>query len=85
MKIRNLDNDSLEKYMDEAYKYLNRLEIDDLLIITADHGCDPTVPGTDHTRERVPVLVYTRQGQGCDLGTLIGFDHVANFVKDWIF
>jgi len=58
---------------------------EDMLIITADHGCDPCVEGTDHTRERVPVLVYTRQGQGCDLGTLIGFDHVANFVKDWIF
>ena len=39
---------------------LNKLEIDDLLIITADHGCDPTMPGTNHTRENVPVLVYSR-------------------------
>jgi len=39
---------------------LNKLEIDDLLIITADHGCDPTYPGTSHTRENVPVIVYSR-------------------------
>jgi phosphopentomutase len=36
---------------------LVRLKADDLLVITADHGCDPTWPGTDHTREQVPVLV----------------------------
>ncbi len=34
---------------------------DDLLIITADHGCDPTWPGTDHTREHIPILVYGQQ------------------------
>jgi phosphopentomutase len=38
-------------------KLLNRLRSDDLLIITADHGCDPTWSGTDHTREQVPILV----------------------------
>jgi len=38
---------------------LPRLEPDDLLVITADHGCDPTTPGTDHTREYVPLLVYS--------------------------
>lgn len=39
---------------------LNKLEIDDLLIITADHGCDPTLPGVSHTRENVPVIIYSR-------------------------
>ena len=39
---------------------LNKLEIDDLLIITADHGCDPTFPGVSHTRENVPVIIYSR-------------------------
>lgn len=38
-----------------------RLEEDDLLMITADHGNDPTAPGTDHTREYVPLLVYSKQ------------------------
>lgn len=39
---------------------LNKLETDDLLIITADHGCDPTHNGFDHTRENVPVIIYGR-------------------------
>lgn len=39
---------------------LNKLNIDDLLIITADHGCDPTMPGCNHTRENVPVIIYSR-------------------------
>lgn len=37
---------------------LKAMNPDDLLIITADHGCDPTIPGTDHTREYVPALLY---------------------------
>ena len=40
---------------------LNYLNDDDLLIITADHGNDPTYRGTDHTREKVPVLIYSQQ------------------------
>ena len=39
---------------------LNKLELDDLLIITADHGNDPTYTGNDHTRENVPVIMYSR-------------------------
>ena len=39
---------------------LNKLNIDDLLIITADHGCDPTFTGYAHTRENVPVIIYSR-------------------------
>ena len=39
---------------------LNKLNNDDLLIFTADHGNDPTYTGTDHTRENVPVIVYSR-------------------------
>ena len=39
---------------------LNKLDVDDLLIITADHGNDPTFPGNDHTRENVPIIIYSR-------------------------
>ncbi len=39
---------------------INKLELDDLLIITADHGNDPTFKGFDHTRENVPVIIYSR-------------------------
>ena len=40
---------------------LDRLREDDLLILTADHGNDPTYKGTDHTREYVPFLTYSRR------------------------
>ena len=46
-----------------------RLSTSDLVILTADHGCDPTTPSTDHSREYVPVLAYTpRKPEGVDLG-----------------
>lgn len=41
---------------------------EDLLIITADHGCDPTWPGTDHTREHIPVLAFSKKLIPCALG-----------------
>ncbi len=56
----------------------------DLLIITADHGCDPCVAGTDHTREYVPLLVYRKGIEPKDLGMLVGFDNVAKIIKEWI-
>lgn len=50
------------------------LEDDDLLLVTADHGCDPTTPGTDHTREYVPLLAwYPEMEKGVDLGTRESF------------
>lgn len=50
----------------------------DLLILTADHGCDPTTPSTDHSREYVPLLVYGRAVRpGTDLGTRATFADVA--------
>ena len=76
---------ALEEIDEYVGKMLKELNDDDLLIITADHGCDPTVPGTDHTREKVPVLIYNKATQGKDLGTILGFDIVAKFIKDWIF
>ncbi len=56
---------------------------DDLLIITADHGCDPTVAGTDHTREYVPLLIYHKNINSCDLGVINGFDYVSRILRDW--
>lgn len=51
----------------------------DLVIITADHGNDPTAPGTDHTREDVPLFVFgaERGGRGVDLGVRQGFFDIA--------
>ena len=56
------------------------LRPDDVLIFTADHGCDPTAPGTDHTREYVPyVEVGRRRGEG---GTVEGLDIVGRSVLE---
>lgn len=50
---------ALEDFDVELPIILNKLELDDLLIITADHGNDPTFEGNDHTRENVPVIFYS--------------------------
>ena len=56
------DVEGYKNALEEIDKYLAKIisimKSDDLLIVTADHGCDPTTPGTDHTREQVPLLVY---------------------------
>lgn len=51
---------ALEEFDLELINIQNKMNEDDLLIITADHGCDPTFKGTDHTREYVPVLVWNK-------------------------
>ena len=56
--------------------FLPKVAPDDLLIITADHGNDPTAPGTDHTREEVPLLVH-HADRAADLGTRATFADVA--------
>ncbi|MEG1559590.1 MAG: phosphopentomutase [Clostridia bacterium] len=51
-------------YFDEKLKkILNIMTVDDLLIITADHGCDPTPKTTDHTREYIPILTYRKTSE----------------------
>jgi phosphopentomutase len=61
---------------------LPRLQEDDMLIITADHGCDPTFPGTDHTREYVPILVYAKHLEPRDLGTRKAFTDIGVTILD---
>ena len=62
--------------------FLPKLLEDDVLIITADHGCDPSDDSTDHTREYVPMLVYGKGIVPENLGTRLGFDTVAKTVKE---
>ncbi|MCM3692916.1 phosphopentomutase [Neobacillus niacini] len=52
---------ALEEYDARLSEVFAKLKEDDLLIITADHGNDPVAPGTDHTREYVPLIVYSRK------------------------
>ena len=60
-------------------KFIRKLGQDDVLMITADHGCDPGDDSTDHTREYVPLLIYGN-GMPKNLGTLDGFDYVGDKV-----
>ena len=56
---------------------------DDVLILTADHGCDPTTPSTDHSREYIPILVYGRSlKKGVDLGIRDTFSDIGATVLD---
>lgn len=62
---------------------LAALRPEDLLILTADHGCDPTTPSTDHSREYTPLLAYTRQRtRGADLGTRASLSDIGQTVAE---
>lgn len=63
-------------------KFIQNMDEDDLLIITADHGCDPTYKGSDHTREMVPVIIYG-ENKG-DIGTKESFTYVSDRIKQWL-
>jgi len=56
---------------------MQRIRPGDRLIFTADHGCDPTAPGSDHTREYVPYIEYAPGVAGVDLGIVSGLAHVG--------
>ena len=58
---------------------------EDLLIVTADHGCDPTYPGTDHTREHIPLMVWHRgMTKLVDLGTRATYADIAATCAEWL-
>ncbi|MBD5401436.1 phosphopentomutase [bacterium] len=83
------DPEGYGKAIEEIDTYLtpimDAMQEHDLLIITADHGCDPTTPGTDHTREKVPVLIYSKSAESDgNLGEIEGFDFIADTIRDWI-
>ena len=75
----------LEMFDEKLAVLLEKLREDDLLIITADHGNDPTYTGTDHTREKVPFLAYSRSMEGSgmlpeqDTFAVIGATIIDNF------
>ena len=63
--------------------FVEQMRPDDILMITADHGCDPGYSGTDHTRECVPLLVYGEQiKENVNLGTRTSFADIAATILD---
>ncbi len=75
---------NIKRFDDRLPELLHALSEGDLLIITADHGNDPTFRGTDHTRERVPLLVVGSGAKSHDLGVREGFWHIGASVAAWL-
>lgn len=69
---------ALEAFDRELPALMAAMHPGDLLIVTADHGCDPAFPGTDHTREYIPILAFSPDGpQNVDLGIRTTFADVG--------
>ena len=79
------DVEGYAKALEETDRYipdvLRKLRIDDILVITADHGCDPTTQSTDHSREYVPLLVYGIKPR--NLGIRETFADVAQSIAEY--
>lgn len=73
---------ALEEFDKRIPEITNLMDTDDLLILTADHGNDPTWIGTDHTREYVPLLVYRKNGNNINLGTRETFADIGQTICD---
>ncbi len=73
----------LKNFDDRIPDILNALKDEDVLIITADHGNDPTAPGTDHTREYIPILVYGKTlKKGINIGTRNSFADIGATISE---
>lgn len=64
-------------------KIIDAMTDEDILLITADHGCDPTVKGTDHTREKVPLLIYSKNIKAGKLPQINSFSYISDKILDW--
>lgn len=73
--------EEIDAYLD---KFILNTDENDLLIITADHGCDPTFKGSDHTREYVPLIIYNKNIEPKNLGIRDSFCYVSERIKDWL-
>lgn len=75
--------EAINRFDRQLGEFLARMRSDDLLMITADHGCDPGYPTTDHTREYVPLLAFGAQlTPGQNIGTRKSFSDIAATVQD---
>lgn len=62
--------------------FVNELKEDDVLMITADHGCDPATPSTDHSREYIPLLIYGKKVNPVNLGVRNTFSDIGKTIAD---
>lgn len=76
---------ALEEFDSFIPTMIEKLGSDDLLIITADHGCDPTHAGTDHTREHIPILAFGKKlKSNVDIGVRESFSDIAASIETYL-
>ena len=76
--------EALTYFDDRLPEILSCMQKDDILMITADHGCDPSTASTDHSRENVPFLAYgDRVRPGTDLGVRKTYADIARTIGDY--
>ena len=77
--------DALAYFDSKLPEIIDLMGDEDLLVITADHGCDPTFKGTDHTREHIPLLVYHKGMKGLtDLGVRKTYADIGATCAEWL-
>lgn len=75
---------ALEDFDNRLQEIYSKMKEEDILIITADHGCDPTTSSTDHSREHIPVLVYGKNVKpGVNIGTRETFADIGKTILDF--
>lgn len=62
--------------------FINKMKDDDIVMITADHGCDPATPSTDHSREYIPLLIYGKNVNPVNLGIRETFSDIGKTIDD---
>ncbi|MGL1892102.1 MAG: phosphopentomutase [Spirochaetaceae bacterium] len=73
---------ALEEFDSYLPEIIENMKESEILILTADHGCDPTYPGSDHTREYIPVLVAGKGLNPTNLGTRESFTDIASTIEE---
>lgn len=77
--------DALKYFDDKLPEIINSLKDDDVLIITADHGCDPTTESTDHSREYIPLIFYGNQiKENNNLGIISTYASIGKTILDML-
>ena len=74
---------ALNEFDDWLFKAIKNLKESDVIMITADHGCDPSTPSTDHSREYVPLLIFgSNVKKGANLGERESFSDIAKTIAE---
>lgn len=82
---RNIEGyaQALEEFDARLPELFAKLQADDMVFITADHGCDPTWPGSDHTREHIPIIVFGPKVKSVKLGKRDSFADIGQTIADY--